>query len=79
MIFLQYIQYHINMEHNHFSAVEAIGGIFILSVFATKSYEEIAAAAPNVRRWFQFYMHKDRQVKEKAGDGRRLITDKIIS
>ncbi|OXA59749.1 Hydroxyacid oxidase 1 [Folsomia candida] len=57
---------HSDGECGSAKAVEAIGGIFILSVFATKSYEEIAAAAPNVRRWFQFYMHKDRQVKEKA-------------
>ncbi|ODM94462.1 Hydroxyacid oxidase 1, partial [Orchesella cincta] len=55
-------------------AVEKIGGIFVLSVFATSSYEEVAAAAPNARKWLQFYMHKDRSITqsiirraEKAG------------
>ncbi|CAL8069731.1 unnamed protein product [Orchesella dallaii] len=55
-------------------AAEKVGGIMVLSIFATSSYEEVAAAAPNVRRWCQFYMHKDRSITkgiidraEKAG------------
>ncbi|ODM94461.1 Hydroxyacid oxidase 1 [Orchesella cincta] len=45
-------------------ATEIVGGILILSFFSTSSYEEVAAASPNVRKWFQFYMHKDRSINE---------------
>ncbi|CAL8099213.1 unnamed protein product [Orchesella dallaii] len=55
-------------------AIETIGGIMVLSYFATCSCEEVAAAAPNARKWFNFYMHKDRTITqgvfkraEKAG------------
>lgn len=46
----------------------------VLSVFATTSYEELAAVSPGARKWLQFYMHKDRSLTlglleraEKAG------------
>jgi isopentenyl diphosphate isomerase/L-lactate dehydrogenase-like FMN-dependent dehydrogenase len=37
-----------------------MGTIFILSTIATSSIEEVAAAAPNGRKWFQLYVYKDR-------------------
>lgn len=33
---------------------------FALSTMGTRSMEEVAAAAPNARKWFQLYMWKDR-------------------
>lgn len=55
-------------------AAEKVGGIMVLSIFGNSSYEELKAAAPNGRKWCQFYMHKDRDLTralikraEKAG------------
>ena len=33
-----------------------------MSTIATTSIEEIAEAAPDVVRWFQLYIYKDREV-----------------
>lgn len=41
-------------------AAEAAGIPFSLSTMGTRSVEEVAAAAPNGRNWFQLYMWKDR-------------------
>jgi isopentenyl diphosphate isomerase/L-lactate dehydrogenase-like FMN-dependent dehydrogenase len=41
-------------------AAEAAGIPFSLSTMGTRSIEEVAAAAPNGRNWFQLYMWKDR-------------------
>ena len=41
-------------------AAEAYGIPFTLSTMGTRSIEEVAAAAPNGRNWFQLYMWKER-------------------
>lgn len=42
------------------TAAAAAGIPFALSTMATRSIEEVAAAAPGGRHWFQLYMWKDR-------------------
>lgn len=42
-------------------AAAAAGIPFSLSTMGTRSIEEVAAAAPNGRNWFQLYMWKDRE------------------
>lgn len=42
------------------TAAQAAGIPFALSTMATTSIEEVAAAAPRGRHWFQLYMWKDR-------------------
>lgn len=42
-------------------AAEAAGIPFSLSTMGTRSIEEVAAAAPTGRNWFQLYMWKDRE------------------
>jgi L-lactate dehydrogenase (cytochrome) len=42
------------------TAAEAAGVPYSLSTMGTRSIEEVAAAAPNGRNWFQLYMWKDR-------------------
>lgn len=42
-------------------SAEASGIPFALSTMGTRSIEEVAAAAPNGRNWFQLYMWKDRE------------------
>lgn len=39
-----------------------MGTIYILSTIATTSMEDVAAAAPNARRWYQLYVYKNRLV-----------------
>lgn len=41
-------------------AAAAEGSVMIVSTMATVSMEEVAAAAPDGHRWFQFYVHRDR-------------------
>lgn len=41
-------------------AAESAGIPFSLSTLGTASIEEVAAAAPDVRRWFQLYIWRDR-------------------
>jgi isopentenyl diphosphate isomerase/L-lactate dehydrogenase-like FMN-dependent dehydrogenase len=40
----------------------AQGAIFTLSTVSSRSMEDVAAAAPDARRWFQLYVHRDRAV-----------------
>lgn len=42
------------------TAAEAAGIPFTLSTMGTTSIEDVAAAAPGARKWFQLYMWKDR-------------------
>jgi L-lactate dehydrogenase (cytochrome) len=42
------------------TAAEAAGIPFALSTMGTTSIEDVAAAAPGARKWFQLYMWKDR-------------------
>jgi len=63
------------------SAAEAAGVPFSLSTMGTTSIEEVAAAAPNGRNWFQLYMWKDRDRSmalvdraERAGFDTLLVT-----
>ncbi|XP_059479600.1 uncharacterized protein LOC132199120 [Neocloeon triangulifer] len=43
-------------------AAEKLGSIFVLSTLSTTSLEDVAAAAPTARKWFQLYIYKDREV-----------------
>ena len=47
-------------EYAGCTAAEAAGIPYTLSTMGTRSIEEVAAAAPNGRNWFQLYMWKDR-------------------
>ncbi len=47
-------------EHAGASAAAAAGIPFALSTMGTTSIEDVAAAAPSGRNWFQLYMWKDR-------------------
>jgi 4-hydroxymandelate oxidase len=42
--------------------VARAGSIMIVSTMATQSMEAVAAAAPNSVRWFQLYVHSDREL-----------------
>jgi len=62
-------------------AAAAAGIPFILSTFATRSIEEVAAAAPGATRWFQLYVQTDRRRTEQlvrravaAGYGAIVVT-----
>ena len=56
------------MNHEGESAVvkvaEQIGIPYALSTMGTTSIEDVAAAAPNARKWFQLYVWKDREAGE---------------
>ena len=52
---------HSEGEYAGSQAAEAAGIPFSLSTMGTRSIEEVAAAAPNGRNWFQLYMWKDRE------------------
>ena len=63
------------------TAAQAAGIPFALSTMGTTSIEEVAAAAPHGRNWFQLYMWKDRDRSmalvdraEKAGFDTLLVT-----
>ncbi len=43
------------------TAAEAAGIPYTLSTMGTTSIEDVAAAAPGARKWFQLYMWKDRE------------------
>jgi isopentenyl diphosphate isomerase/L-lactate dehydrogenase-like FMN-dependent dehydrogenase len=49
-------------------AVAAAGTVMCLSTFATSSAAEVAAAAPEGRRWFQLYVYKDRGITRSLVD-----------
>lgn len=38
------------------------GAVMIVSTMATVTMEDVAAAAPGAPRWFQFYVHRDREM-----------------
>lgn len=52
---------HTEGERAGATAAEAAGIPFALSTMGTTGIEEVAAAAPDARRWFQLYMWKDRE------------------
>ena len=55
------------------AAVERPGSPFSLSTLGTASVEEVAAANPTGRNWFQLYMWKDRDRSlENSSGGRRM-------
>jgi isopentenyl diphosphate isomerase/L-lactate dehydrogenase-like FMN-dependent dehydrogenase len=49
-------------------AAAAADTIMCLSTFATSSAAEVAAAAPEGRRWFQLYVYKDRGITRSLVD-----------
>lgn len=53
-------------------AAAAVGSVMIVSTMATVTMEEVAAAAPDGHRWFQFYVHRDRAM---SGDLVRRAVD----
>ncbi|XP_046941941.1 2-Hydroxyacid oxidase 2 isoform X2 [Lynx rufus] len=46
-------------------AAQAAGVCYITSTFATCALEDIAATAPKGLRWFQLYVHPDRQLSKQ--------------
>ncbi|CCI83072.1 alpha-hydroxy acid oxidase [Corynebacterium otitidis] len=53
---------HTEGEYAGATAAQAAGIPFCLSTLGTASPEEVAATAPAVRRWFQLYVMKEREV-----------------
>ena len=53
-------------------AAQEKGTVFVLSTISTSSIEEVAEAAPEAVKWFQLYIYKDRQVRDK------LIINQIL-
>lgn len=51
---------HPDGESANVRAAQAMGTIFTLSTISTTSLEEVAAAAPYCRKWFQLYIYIDR-------------------
>jgi 4-hydroxymandelate oxidase len=56
----------------------AAGTVMVVSTMATVSLEDVAAAAPDAVRWFQLYVHRDRQytaelVTRAAGAGYQAL------
>jgi len=52
-------------EHGELATVRAaekMGVMFALSQHATRSIEDVAAAAPNANKWYQAYILKDREL-----------------
>ena len=43
-------------------AAQEKGALFCLSTLSNSSVEEVGAAAPHARKWFQLYIYKDRDV-----------------
>jgi len=41
-------------------AAAELGALYVASTLATTTLEDVAAAAPGALRWFQLYVHKDR-------------------
>jgi len=55
---------HEDGECGNARAAAAMNTIFILSTISTTALEDVAAAAPNGRRWFQLYVYNDREVSK---------------
>ena len=51
---------HMDGEAAAAKGAQAAGTLMVLSHFATRTLEEVAAAAPQCARWFQLYVTKDR-------------------
>jgi 4-hydroxymandelate oxidase len=45
-----------------FRGAAAEGAIYTLSTVSSRSIEDVATAAPDARRWFQLYVHRDRAI-----------------
>jgi isopentenyl diphosphate isomerase/L-lactate dehydrogenase-like FMN-dependent dehydrogenase len=63
------------------SGAAAAGTVFTLSTIATSSIEEIATGAPDVLRFFQLYIYRERQITvqlvqrvERAGFSALVLT-----
>ncbi len=41
------------------------GALYVVSTLATTTLEDVAAVAPGAPRWFQLYVHKDREFTER--------------
>jgi 4-hydroxymandelate oxidase len=52
-------------------AAAAAGTLYCASTLATTSLEDVAAAAPSAPRWFQLYVHKDRDFTARLIDRAR--------
>ena len=62
-------------------AAAASGSLYVASTLATTTLEDVAAAAPGAPRWFQLYVHKDREFTARliarakaAGYGAIVVT-----
>lgn len=60
---------------------ETAGAVMVVSTLGTIRLEDVAAAAPTAPRWFQVYIHKDRELTEAmvrravaAGYGALMLT-----
>ena len=72
---------HADGERGTARAAAAAGTLYVASTLATTSLEDVAAAAPAAPRWFQLYVHKDREFTAKlvarakaAGYGAIVVT-----
>jgi 4-hydroxymandelate oxidase len=59
----------------------AAGSLYVASTLATRTLEDVAAAAPAAPKWFQLYVHKDRELTMRlvararaAGYGAIVVT-----
>lgn len=48
-------------------AVAKAGTVMGLSSWSTTALEDVAAERPNLPKWFQLYVYKDREVGDKTG------------
>lgn len=62
-------------------ACESAGSLYVASTLATTTLEDVAVAAPGAPRWFQLYIHKDRDFTARlvarakaAGYGAIVVT-----
>jgi 4-hydroxymandelate oxidase len=49
-------------------ACASAGAIYVASTLATTTLEDVAAAAPDAARWFQLYVHRDRDFTMRLVD-----------
>jgi isopentenyl diphosphate isomerase/L-lactate dehydrogenase-like FMN-dependent dehydrogenase len=56
---------HADGERATARAAAEVGTLYCASTLATTTLEDVAAAAPNAPRWFQLYVHKDREFTNK--------------
>jgi len=72
---------HVEGECATARAAADAGSLYVASTLATTTLEEVAAAAPGAPRWFQLYVHKDRDFTARlveraksAGYGAIVVT-----